>query len=297
MTKCFLDFLKKQDVEFKEWLNIKSISSIGIGGRAKIAVLPKNEAQLIETVRFLFKNGMEYKIIGNATNVLFPDTDFSRVLILTRKINIYRIENDVLYAPTGTHLSAAIREIAGLGYTGLDELYGIPGSIGGAVYGNAGAYGKSVSDVIEAVRVYAPETDEIQLVAADDMKFSYRTCALKYSGKILLSANIKLCRDSAENVCRRLATVIAKRKSSQPSGRSLGSIFKRYNGIPVSKLIDELGMKGLSVGGAVISEKHAGFILNVSGASAHDVCALISEIKSRIYRVHGFIPEEEIEIL
>ena len=297
MTQCFIDFLKEQDVKFIEDLDIKQISSIGIGGRAKLAVLPNSEEKLLKTVSFLTQLGEGYKVVGNTTNILFPDTDFRDVLILTRNVNGYRIENDMFYAECGGTFSALIRKIADLGYCGFDELYGIPGSVGGMVFGNAGAYGKAMSDVTVSVRIYSPIADKITEIPLEQMVFSYRSSALKHSGEIVLSALFRTERDSAEKIRARLLSIVERRKRAQPSGKSLGSIFKRHGNLPVSRLIDELGMKGLTVGGAVISNKHAGFIMNASEASAADVRALISEVKRGVYSQYGFIPEEEIEIL
>ena len=240
---------------------------------------------------------IRYKVVGNATNILFPDTDFTDVLILTKNINEYRVEQDFLHASCGTNLSAAIREISRAGFGGLDELFGIPGSVGGMIFGNAGAYGKSMSDVIASARVYAPFRDEIKTVSAEQMKFSYRSSILKHSGEIALSAALRLSSETEERIRSALTAVLEKRHAAQPVGRSLGSIFKRRDGTPVSAIIDKLGMKGMRVGGAEISKKHAGFIVNVGGATARDVRELISIIKDRIRHEYGFVPEEEIEIL
>ena len=297
MTQRFIDFLKEQDVEFKEGFDIKSVSSIGIGGKAKVAVFPSSEEELLKAVKFLLNSNMGYKIVGNATNILFPDTDYTNVLILTKKNNRYFVKDKTLHVSCGALFSSVIRKISCIGYGGLEELYGIPGSVGGMIFGNAGAYGKSVSDVTESVKVYSPDSDRVLERAADELCFSYRNSNLKHSREILLSATVKLSPDTTDNIQSRLVAVIEQRHSTQPRDKSLGSVFKRYHGNPVSKMIDDLGMKGFSVGGAEISQKHAGFIVNTGGASSTDVRELIGIVKKRIKLKYGFVPEEEIEIL
>ncbi len=296
MTQCLIDFFKKQDVEYKRNLNISRLSSIGIGPTADLAVMPNDEAKLIKTIEFLKDNRIKHRVVGRMTNILFVDINYNGVLILTSKMTDYSVAENEITAQCGVSFSKMLSELSHRGIGICEELYGIPGSVGGMVFGNAGAFGKSISDCLISARLYFTEEKKIATLTADKMRFSYRNSLMKKKDTILLSASFKFCESDKDTLNSRMKEIMDLRKSSQPYGeRSLGSIFKRYGDVPVSKLIDELGFKGYSVGGACVSKKHAGFIVNSGGATAEDVTVLINLIKARLHSSYGIAPEEEIQ--
>lgn len=296
MLRCFRDFLKKHDVEYIESFDMSRISYIGIGGIASLAVKPNDTDELVEIISFLNKNGIAYKVAGEMSNILPSDECYDGALVLTRKINKYNVAENVLTVDCGAKLSKILREISELDLGGMEELYGIPGSVGGMVYGNAGAYGKSMSDFLISASVYFPQEKKIIFMTNEEMKFSYRNSAIKNTEGVLLSARFSLIELPKDEIKKKLRDIIDMRKSTQPYGeKSLGSIFMRCPQIPTSLMIDRLGLKGLRVGGAEISKKHAGFIVNVGNATSNDVKTLISVIKEKIHTSYGIIPKEEIE--
>jgi UDP-N-acetylmuramate dehydrogenase len=204
----------------------------------------------------------------------------------------------MLFAECGVHLSQEIKKLANLGLRLSDELYGIPASFGGAVYNNAGAYGKDLSNSLVYARLFSPEKRKILVFDRSDMAFSYRKSILQKENLIFLGGEFLVSEAPPQEILDRLNSIFKKRLETQPYEMpSLGSIFKRNGFAPVSKLIDELGLKGVRVGDAEISQKHAGFIVNRGSATAEDVKRLVCQIKEKIYEKYGFYPEEEIEYL
>ena len=298
MTRSLIDFLKKQDVEFIESFDISSVSAIGIGGVASVAVMPNDETQLINVIEFLYSNGIKFKIVGRMTNILQIEDIYNGVLILTGKMSGYSLAENIVAVKCGAVLSKILKEVSAENLGGAEELYGIPGSVGGMVYGNAGAYGKAVSDIFVSARFYCPSEKRIFHLTNSDMNFSYRSSLIKNTDYVLLSSELLFQNKQKEDVTKRIREITNLRQLSQPYGKkSLGSVFKRYSDVPISKLIDELGLKGLTVGGASVSKKHAGFIVNNGDARAGDVLRLIEIIKEKIYNAYGIVAEEEIEYM
>lgn len=296
MLRCFKDFLKKHDVEYIESFDISQISHIGIGGIAAVAVKPNGLNKLVEIIIYLNEKGIPYKVAGEMSNILPSDDFYDGVLVLTRKISKYYVAENTLTADCGAKLSRILNEISEYDLGGMEELFGIPGSVGGMVYGNAGAYGKSISDFFLSAQVYIPSESKIITMTNEEMEFSYRNSAIKGTDRVLLTARFSLSEFPKDDIKKKFRKITAMRKSTQPYGeRSLGSIFKRCPEIPTSLMIDRLGLKGLRVGDAQISNKHAGFIVNVGNATSDDVKTLISVIKEKIYFSYGIIPNEEIE--
>lgn len=298
MTECFLDYLKKQDVEFKRFYNLKLKSSIKIGGACNTAVFPKSIYELISVLEFITENKLEFKLLGNMTNVLPRDDFYKGIIVFTSEINKYYVAENKACIECGALLSRVLRTLSNQNLGGCEELYGIPGSLGGILYSNAGAYGKSISDIFVSARVYSLTDYKICELSKSDFSFSYRHSVLKDRHFVLLDAVLQFEKSYKDIILERMSYYINRRKSEQPFGKpSLGSIFKRKDGVFISKLIDNLGLKGYSIGDAEISKKHAGFIINSGNAKASDVKKLIELIKSKLYASYGVIPEEEIEFL
>lgn len=298
MTNCLIDFFKKQDVEYKEFFKISDISSIGIGGIARYALYPNTVQKLIRSVDYLNSRGVSFRVVGRMTNILSVSDVYDGVLILTNKLDRYCVAENTVSAECGVPLSKLIREMIKYDLGGAEALYGIPGSVGGAVFGNAGAFGLEISDIFISARIYRYDVGRTVILDKEQMSFSYRHSALEDIPALLLDAQIAFSRSDPALIKSRISDILAKRKSSQPYGElTLGSIFKRDEDLPISRLIDELGLKGFSVGGAKISEKHAGFIVNFGGASASDVLSLIKQVKEKLYSSYGIVAKEEIKYL
>ena len=296
MTQCLIDYFKEQEVEYIESFNFSKVSSIGIGGRAGLAVMPSGIEKLISVIDFLSDTGIKFKIIGRATNTLMLEDFYDGVIILTKKLARYFMAENNLVAECGTPFSRAIHDASVFGFGGAEALYGIPGSVGGMVYGNAGAYGASISDFFVSGEFYAISERRVVRLENCDMNFSYRESLMKHRDIVLLKSEFALKEGRFDEIRAKLAEAISRRTLTQPYGQmSLGSVFKRNGDIPVSKLIDELGLKGLSVGGASVSKKHAGFIINSGGAAASDLVELVGIIKARVFDAYGIKIEEEIE--
>ena len=298
MHRCFVDFLKKHDVEYSELFDISCISSIGIGGAARVAVMPSNADELIKILDYLKGTGLEYKVVGAMSNILPPDGCYDGALLITRKMSRYSFEKNILTVDCGARLSAVLSSAARFNLGGMEELFGIPGTVGGMVFGNAGAYEKSVSDFFIDASIYYPSKNTVCTLNRNDMQFSYRRSAIKGTEAVLLSARFLLEDVPCETVRKRMKAIIRERKERQPySEKSLGSVFLRCGDVPSSLIIDRLGLKGYRIGGAEISKKHAGFIINTGGATSADVKALVVFIKDKIFSSYGVIPNEEIEYL
>ncbi len=296
MIKDLPNFLKEQEIEYAEQLDVSAVSYIRIGGKAAYAAMPNSTEKLVKLVNYLYDAGISYRLAGGMTNILPSDSDYHGVLIITTKCGGYSLAEDRLKLECGVRLTSFIREAAHFGFCGMESLFGIPGTVGGMVYSNAGAYGSSVADLFISAMIYSPSDKKIFTLDACDMGFSYRRSALMGTDNILLCADFAAQKDVTEKILSRINAVMQKRRKAQPYDMpSLGSVFKRCGDTPISLLIDRMGLKGLRVGGAEISKKHAGFIVNAGGATERDYLELVSTVKDRIYKEYRIIPEEEIE--
>ena len=294
MTERFFEFLKEQDVKFNRKCKLSKYSTIGIGGYATV-VTPTSIDKFVSVMNFLDSIDLDYKVVGRTSNILFPDSDVESIILKTTNLNTFSVSDGILFCECGASFSSIITKLASLGYGGFEELYCIPGTVGGMIFQNAGAYSSTISDHLIDVDVYCQ--GEVFSLTKEELSFSYRSSSLSKSEAILLSARFNVLRDVSDNIFAKLAEIKEKRNKNQPfDKRSLGSIFKRIEGIPVSMLIDKAGLKGKRIGGAKISDKHAGFIINDGTATAKDVKTLIGLIKSTLFYRYGIIPELEIEI-
>ena len=262
------------------------------GGRAKYFVTPKSVRSLSETVNYCVENGVKYAVIGRATNVLFSDGGFDGAIISTGGITGINIDGERVKAFCGESLISLCKFAADNCLSGLEELSGIPGSVGGAVVMNAGAFGKTISSLIEEVTTV--KNGKIVFYGKDECGFSYRKSRFLSGDEIVLSVKTRLFSDEKSDIIERTERFFLKRKDSQPKGRSCGSVFRNPDGSHAAKLIEGAGLKGLSVGGAVVSPVHANFIIANGGATSGDVYALIKRIKDTVKYKYGVFLEEEI---
>ncbi len=293
-----LNCFKEHDVEYKRNFKLSSLSSVKTGGIADFAAFPKKRAEFISLINFCEDCNIKYKIVGNATNILFSDEGFHGIVIFTKRLSEISCAGALSLADCGASLASVIYRMARNNYGGMEALSGIPASVGGAVFNNAGAYGDDISNSLLFAELYSLE--DRKFIVADNSKLmlSYRKSVLQKGKYILLSACFAFIGRSESEVLTNMRKYREKRRAAQPHAYpSLGSVFKRHEGFPVARAIDELGLKGRIIGGAQISEKHAGFIINRGGASSRDIKDLIALVKKDVYASYGFLPEEEIEIL
>ena len=232
------------------------------------------------------------------TNLLVKDGVYDGVIIKTDKLQTKSLAESTISVSCGAKMGTVIHCMARQGLGGMEGLAGIPGTVGGMVRQNAGAFGYEVADRFVSAECYLPNVKRLVTLSRDDMCFAYRRSALTSSDAVLISATFRLSPAPPEIILARIKELGEKRRASQPlEYPSLGSTFKRYNGQSAGFYIDRSGLKGARIGGAEVSEKHAGFIINVGGATADDFLKLIDLIKSRVYSAFGIELENEIEII
>ncbi len=277
---------------------MKKHTTFRIGGPADIYVEPSFE-QMVPLLHFLKEAQAPFLIIGNGSNLLVSDDGIEGVVIaLGKAMSEISIDtrNDTVYAQAGAMLSAVANKAAREGLTGLEFASGIPGSIGGAVYMNAGAYGGEMKDIITSVQML-DETGTIKEVPVEDLDLSYRHSALMENGGIVIGAYLKLQKGNTDEIENTIAEIRQKRIDKQPLNfPSAGSTFKRPEGYFAGKLIDDAGLRGYTVGGAQVSEKHCGFVVNFNDATAADVLQLMADVDAKVYKKFGvhLVPEVRI---
>ncbi len=271
-----------------------------IGGKAKLALFPLDTEAFVGALNALTNGGVKFMTVGNGSNLLFADEGFDGVVVITTQMKDIRTDGNMVLAEAGAPLTktAAVARDASL--TGLEFAYGIPGSIGGAIYMNAGAYDGDISQVLVSCRAY--DTVDKKIVTFDNTgcDFSYRNSIFEKSGVRyhIIDAAFELTQGNKAEISAKMDDLISRRREKQPLDYpSAGSAFKRLDGYYTARLIDEAGLKGYRVGGAKVSTKHAGFIINAGGATAKDVRELIAHIKKVIFEKYGLNIEEEIRIV
>ena len=294
----FSDVLKRSECEFEKNKDIGSISSVGISSVVSAIAYPDTEEKLISVIGGLNEVGIQYIVLGRMSNILFKDDFYNGVVIKTTKINGYSEAENKIIASCGASLSAIVRKAAKLDLGGMEGLVGIPGTLGGMIRQNAGAFGYEMSDRFISATCFIPSTGKISAFSKDGMRFSYRKSMLCEEKAILIKATFELIHKKYGDIIEEIADYKNRRLTSQPlEYPSLGSVFKRHNGISAGFYIDKAGLKGYKIGGACVSKKHAGFIINEGGATAQDYLKLIDYVKERVFTEFSIELEEEIEII
>ena len=274
-------------------------SSFRIGGAARRMAFPQNGEQLILLHAFAEECGVRTLVVGRGSNMLFPDEGLDVLVISTERMDeITSPEEGVYVARAGATLTRLALKACQEGYTGLEFAHGIPGSVGGGVCMNAGAYDGELRQVIEWVEVLFPD-EGVRKIPCEEMDFSYRHSLLSdRSDAVVLSAAFRLQKGDSAAIRGKMDEFMARRKASQPlEFPSAGSTFKRPTGHFAGRLIEEAGCKGLTVGGAQVSEKHAGFVINRGNATGEDVRRLMAEVQRRVYERSGVMLEPEVRII
>ena len=297
--EAFLSFAEKIGLEFYENESLSRHTTFKIGGPATFFVRPSSVEQVSEVVNYCAAGGIRLVPLGRGSNVLVSDEGIDGVVMnLGSKFSIITLlDEGTIYCEAGANLIQLCNFALENSLTGLEFAYGIPGSVGGAVFMNAGAYGGEIKDTI----IYADHVDKNGNTGrffGDELQMSYRHSV--YSGKdyYITGAAFKLQKGDKDEIKEKMEELLAKRYDKQPMDKpSAGSTFKRPEGAFASALIDQCGLKGYRVGGAEVSTKHAGFVINAGGATCSDVLALISDVQKKIKEETGFSLEPEVEIL
>lgn len=294
-----IEEIKRLNIEtIKEDESLSKYTTFKIGGPARVLIEAKSDEEVLKLVRLFHEMKEDYLIIGNGSNLLITDTGIERPVIVLDKnfAHIERIDEVTLYAEAGASLKSLANNALELGLGGLEAISGIPGTVGGAVYMNAGAYGSEIKDVVTKIRYI--KDDSIAEIDASEANFAHRKSIFQDKGYIILGAYFKLEKKDKKDIEEEQRDYTQRRKDKQPlEYPSAGSVFKRPEGYYASKLIEDAGLKGLSVGGAMVSKKHSGFIINTGSASFDDVVTLIEKVKAIVLEKFAVSLEEEIKII
>lgn len=290
--------LSAAGISYRENEPLAEHCTFKIGGPARVFVMPQEEERLCKAILLCRDLRLPYYLLGNGSNILFADEGWSGVILDTSalKSSIQR-EGCTLRAGAGTLLSSLCREALRAGLTGLEFAYGIPGTVGGAVYMNAGAYGGELKDVLTRVR-YLNQEGQIVCAEAAELDLSYRHSIFEENGGCILSAEFRLTPGDPAEIQAKMEDLMGRRRDKQPLDKpSAGSTFKRPAGAFAGALIDQCGLRGYRHGGAAISEKHCGFVVNLGGASCADVLALCDEVRDIVQEKTGYLLEKEIRVV
>ena len=289
MTTLFKDFHHIT----KENEPLSSHSTMRVGGPARLAAFPTNAEELAALIRRAKEIGVRYVIVGNASNILFSDEGFDGLVIFTTAMRRVVWNGTTVIADCGASLTGLAAAATKRGLSGLEFAFGIPGTIGGAVYMNAGAYGSQISAVLTK-STYLRD-GEIRERSAEDHLFGYRTSVYRSNSDIVLSAEFALTAGDPAAIAEKAAQNMESRRSKQPlEFPNAGSVFKRPEGAFPGALVEQAGLKGFRIGGAEFSEKHANFIVNRDHATADDILRLTETAQQEVYKRFGILLETEI---
>ena len=286
------------NLELKREVPMSKLTSFRIGGPVDCAAFPKTEEELSRLLKLCAEAGVKPVILGAGTNVLAPDSGLRNLAIVLKDAleGMERISDTVIRVMAGVTMSRAAVFAAGLNLGGLEFAHGIPGTVGGGVYMNAGAYGGEIKDVCTRVRIMDMQGNA-RWITGEEAAFSYRHSAMEDNPWIVVAAEFTLTPRPEAEVWAKMKELIAKRRASQPLDLpSAGSAFKRPVGGYAAALIDQTGLRGFRVGGAAVSEKHAGFVVNLGGATAADVQELLQQVSDKVFERTGIRLEPEVRI-
>ncbi len=268
-------------------------SSFRTGGKAANIIFPESTEEFVTALR----ENPGAAVLGNLSNTLVLDGGIDGTVIITTKLNSVSVNGNTVTAAAGASLTSVAVAARDASLAGCEFLYGIPGTVGGGVFMNAGAYGGEIADIIENAVVFTPD-GKVTTLSKDDLDLGYRTSKLQSTRYILLSAAFSLQSGNKEIISSAMDDLMNRRMTTQPLDKpSCGSTFKRPAGNFAGKLISDCGLKGMSVGGAQVSEKHAGFIVNSGGATSRDILDLVQLVKKTVFEKTGVLLEEEIRII
>ena len=281
----------KIDEKLSEYVNFK------VGGPADILLIPNSKEQVIKSIKICKENNIPFYLIGNGSNILVRDGGFRGVVLSLKNVKNIYVDGEKIEAECGVMLKEVSDKAIENSLTGFEFACGIPGTIGGAVFMNAGAYDGEISKVIESAEVIDENCNTIRL-SREELDFGYRSSLVMKKGYTVLSAVFKLEKGQVKTIKELIEDLTNKRESKQPlEYPSAGSTFKRPTGYFAGKLIQDAGLKGYSIGGAAVSEKHSGFVINKGNATAKDITDLIKHIQDEVKKQFGVDLHPEVRII
>lgn len=293
--KSIEEIVGNENIKLDELM--KKHTTFKVGGPADILVYPSTYEMVKKVIAACKANNVEYFLMGNGSNLIVKDGGFRGVVIKVDRLNEIKVSDSFVTAQCGAILSSVAKAALENSLTGLEFASGIPGYIGGAVAMNAGAYGGEMSHVLEKVLVINNENNIIELTI-DELELGYRTSAILKYGYIVLETTMRLTQGDKDEIKTRMNELAVQRRTKQPlEYPSAGSTFKRPVGYFAGKLIQDAGLRGASVGGAQVSEKHSGFVINTGDATASDILNLIKHVQDEVYKQFGVELHTEVRII
>ena len=291
------NFLIENKIKYLKDESLKKHTTFKVGGKADFVVSPSNLSVLSKLIKYLNENGIKYYFLGNGSNVIFNDQGFKGVIIKSQGFNDCSFDGNKAYFGAGVSMTYAAKLCGEKGLSGIEFCYGIPGNIGGGIFMNAGAYGGEISQNIVYVK-YLDENGDPQTICKADCNFGYRHSCFMEKKRFILGAEFELIPQPKDEIISFMEDIMKRRIEKQPLDKpSAGSSFKRPEGYFAAALIDECGLKGKSIGGASVSEKHAGFIVNNGGATCRDIVRLADLVSDTVYKEKGVRIEKEMIIV
>lgn len=295
----FVDFAEDHGIKYIENKPLSENTSFKIGGPAELFVMPETVEKVCDIVKFCNTNGINLAPLGKGSNVLVPDKGIHGVVMNfgSEMANIYLVDENKIYCEAGVSLSKLCHFALENSLTGVEFAYGIPGSVGGAVLMNAGAYGGEIKDIILSAN-HVDKNGNVGSFNKEELQMSYRNSVYSKKEYYITGALFELKKGNQTEIKEKMEGLLGKRFEKQPMDKpSAGSTFKRPEGAFASALIDQCGLKGYRVGGAEVSTKHAGFVINAGGATCNDVIRIIDDIQRKVKEETGILIEPEVEIL
>lgn len=295
---AFVQALRGQQIPFLEREPLSRHTSFRIGGPAAVFCLPETPAQLLRALELCREHDIRHYLLGNGSNTLFADEGFDGAVLCTVALKApVTVSGTTVCAAAGASLAAVCRQAQQAGLTGLEFAFGIPGTVGGAVYMNAGAYGGELKQVLSRV-TFLDKKLNLETLPVEELALGYRTSRFETRGGCILEAVFTLQPGDPQEIEARMQELMARRKEKQPLELpSAGSTFKRPEGAFAGQLIEQCGLRGFAVGGAAVSTKHCGFVVNTGGATCADVIRLTDEIQRIVEEKTGYRLSREIRVV
>ena len=291
-------FLQENKIPYLCKESLKKHTTFKVGGEAEFIAIPENIQQVIQLLKFLREENIKYYFLGKGSNVIFRDEGFDGVIIKTANLNkIEFADENTVYVQSGVVLNVLCKVLQEKSLAGLEFCYGIPGNVGGGLYMNAGAYGGEISSALVEVE-YIDENCNLQKIKAEDCEYSYRHSVFQSRNWFITGATFTLTKGNKDDILSFMEDIMQRRITKQPLDKpSAGSSFKRPAGYFAAALIEQCGLKGCSVGGAQVSEKHSGFIVNTGDATCKDIVALAEYVEKVVLEKTGVTIEKEMIIV
>ena len=290
-----LSFSKKYRVQTRLDMGFDMLTTIGTGGKIGVALFPDTLSKLVKTLRMLKRLCVSTVVLGRGSNVLASDRPFDGAVVVTVKANKFTLKGRRAVAQCGASTVALARALANKGLSGGEFLSCLPATVGGATVGNAGCFGEDMKGIVRSVTVF--ENGKIRRISAQNCKFAMRDSVFKHSGGVVLAVKMRFSKSTPRQVRALIAEMRDKKAQTQPlNARSAGCVLY-HDIVAVSRLIDEMGLKGYTVGGAQVSTKHAGFVVNIDKSTSLDIYLIIQYLKTALWQRYGLRAKTEVRLI